>query len=390
MAWFGSKRRRVGRAIHFDKISVSARNILVGAGFVPESEPTKADSLWVREDFRKYLPDLGPHQLINRLPAEREIIHKTNLAMHLQEYQRTCVPGEIELSEFFQETYCLDVEEQRKAFFSARPTPAQRDDLWILKPGGLSRGQGIKILWSFDNLRKSFRNNGKLARNCIKDRYIAQRYIKNPLLLEGRKSELRIYWLVACVRPLLVLMFQEGTTRLNTLKFKLGDFDNPLVHITNVYQQKLNPNFDPNVSLKWSWPRLQVYLKDHLGLSDKTFLEKQLKPRIHQALRFVVRATFHKLIKVHEKGNCYCVFGADVILDDTLHPWLTEIQKNPGLSFDDPVKVAVVPPMLTEAVTIMHEIQERRLNNEDFRDLKSVDGYEWVINEVQPELVVNP
>jgi hypothetical protein len=390
MAWFGSKRRTVGRRIHIDEISSSARQILVGGGFTYEPDVNQADSLWVRSNVGQYLPKLGAHQLINHLPEERELINKTNLAMHLREYQRSCVPGEVQLSDICQETYCLDVADQREEFLAKRPTPARRDDLWILKPGGLARGEGIKILWNFDKLKKSFRDGGKLARHCVKERYVAQRYIQNPLLLDGRKSEIRVYWLVANVRPLMVLMYQEGTSRLNTAPFKLDDFDNPLVHITNVFQQKKNPDYDPNVSLKWSWPRLQVYLDEHLGKSDGTFLEKQLKPRVHQALRFVVRAAYHKLIKVPKLGSAYALFGADVIIDDQLRPWLTEIQKNPGLSFDDPVKVTVIPPMLTEAVTIMHEIQERRLNDEDFRDLNSVDSYEWVINEVQPELVANP
>lgn len=390
MLWFGRKRRRVGRKVFFDEISVSAREILVGGGFEPCKDLAQADSLWVRKGVGRYYPQLASHQLINHLPEEREIINKTNLATHLREYQRSCVPGDIQLSEFFQDTYCFDAEDQREQFLAERPHPPSRDDLWILKPAALSRGEGIKIMWNFEKLKKSFREGGKLAKELVRERYIAQRYIQNPLLLDGRKSEIRVYWLVASLRPLMVLMFQDGTSRLNTMPFKLDDFDNPLVHITNVFQQKKNPDYDPNVSLKWSWERLQVYINDHLGLADGTFLEKQLKPRVHRFLRYIVRSSFHKLIKTPAKGNSYALFGADVILDDQLRPWLTEVQKNPGLSFDDPVKVAVLPPMLSEAVTIMHELQERRLNDEDFKNLKSVDGFEWVINEAQPELVANP
>jgi len=390
MAWFGSKRRKVGRKVFIDEISESARNILTGGGFTYEPDPGQADSLWVRKNAHKYFPRLASHQVINHLPEESELINKASLARHLREYQRSCLPDDLQLSDICQETWCLDVPEQREAFLSQRPVPPRRDDLWILKPGGLARGEGVKILWNFEKLKKSFRQDGKLARHCVEERYVAQRYIQNPLLLDGRKSEIRVYWLVASVRPLMVLMYHDGTSRLNTLPFKLEDFDNPLIHITNVYQQKKNPDYDPNVSLKWSWPRLQVYINEHLGLADETFIEKQLKPHIHKALRFVVRATLHKLMIAHPRGHGYSLFGADIILDDQLHPWLTEIQKNPGLSYDDPVKATVIPPMLTEAVAIMHEIQERRLNDEDFRNLKSVNGYEWVINEVQPELVAHP
>ena len=72
---------------------------------------------------------------------------------------------------------------------------------------------------------------------------IMQRYIKRPLLLNDRKSEIRIYWLLASINPLRVLMFNEGTVRLNTLPYQLDQFDNPLIHA----------NTDVNVA---SWNRL--------------------------------------------------------------------------------------------------------------------------------------
>ena len=47
-----------------------------------------------------------------------------------------------------------------------------------------------------------------------------------------------MYWLIASLNPLLVLMYPEGTVRLTTKKFKLSHLDDPLIHITNLYQQK--------------------------------------------------------------------------------------------------------------------------------------------------------
>ena len=79
--------------------------------------------------------------------------------------------------------------------------------------------------------------------------FIAQRYLTNPLLLSHRKSEIRIYFLVLTLFPLRVLLCNEGTVRLNTLPFELGQWDNPLIHITNVYQQKKHPNYDPDAVL---------------------------------------------------------------------------------------------------------------------------------------------
>ncbi|MBT7874247.1 MAG: hypothetical protein HN758_07465, partial [Verrucomicrobia bacterium] len=68
------------------------------------------------------------------------------------------------------------------------------------------------ILWQFDELRKQLA--GRASSDPVLDEsldYVAQRYIKRPLLLDGRKSEVRFYWLIASVDPLLVLIYPEGT-----------------------------------------------------------------------------------------------------------------------------------------------------------------------------------
>jgi hypothetical protein len=84
--------------------------------------------------------------------------------------------------------------------------------------------------------------------------------------LHVRKSEIRIYWLIASLRPLLVLMHREGTVRLNSQPFRLQDFENTLIHITNIHQQKIHPDYDPSLVLKWSFAEFQ----DHLARGAST------------------------------------------------------------------------------------------------------------------------
>lgn len=67
----------------------------------------------------------------------------------------------------------------------------------------------------------------------------------------------------------------------------------------------------------------------------------------------------------------------------TLHPWLTEIQYEPGLSHDDPVKEQVVPPILREAIQIVLEIQRCKRQGQSLAQLDSVKHFEWIIDETQ-------
>ncbi len=211
--------------------------------------------------------------------------------------------------------------------------------------------------------------------------YIIQRYIKNPLLLDGRKSELRIYWLIASLDPLLVLMYKEGTVRLNSHPFRLEDFDNTLIHVTNVYQQKIHPGFDPSVILKWSFSDWERYLVEERKIARPDFVTNELKPRLRRCLAFVVDSARAMLAQCPGKGLHFGLFGADVILDDTLCPWLAEVQKGPGLSHDDPVKRQLLPDAVGEAARIALEIRRRKRHGESLAELDAVRNFEWVIRE---------
>ena len=367
--------------IFCDQRSINARAILaeLDADFV--DDPAQADLIWLRGGHSHLRSYLYPQQLLNYIPGEGTLGEKGHLAQHLKAFDRTQQLFDFSLRDFYPQTYTLYDEAECRAFFAQLPATDVEENLWILKPVDLSKGIGVRIMWQFDALRQLYepRDDDEIFPEI--QEYVIQRYIKNPLLLHERKSEIRIYLLIACLDPLLVLLYREGTVRLNSQPFRLGDFENTLIHVTNVYQQKRHPDYDPELVLKWDFDDLQSYLVNELKRADENFIEEQLRPQLRNILKFVLQAVLQRLQKPNASGLGFGLYGVDLILDESLRPWLTEVQLGPGLSFDDPVKERIIPNMVREAARIVLEIQQRKRRRDALTRLENVSTFEWLIND---------
>ena len=91
-----------------------------------------------------------------------------------------------------------------------------------MKPIGKSRGRGIKVI-------------SNLAELSYTDNIVVQKYITNPMLVEGYKFDMRVYVLVTSLYPLEVFLYKEGFARFSTEKFNLdpSHMKNNYVHLTN-------------------------------------------------------------------------------------------------------------------------------------------------------------
>lgn len=336
--------------------------------------------LWIRKNPEKWYAELGPLQAINHIPGEGAMVRKADLAEHLHRYGASAPAHAFSHRSFFPETYRLSDPREAAAFFARAPEVDHPENLWILKPSNLSRGRGVRLVWQFGALRKELRRHGKIVFTYEGEEYeyVIQRYIKDVLLLDGRKSELRIYWLIASLDPLLVLMYPEGTARLTLEPYKLDDFSNPLIHITNAYQQKKHGGARAEVELKWSFAQLQAHVAKEQG-APTDFTERVLPSRLTEILAYVVRASIDSLRDAAGPAAYFGLYGADFILDERLTPWLTEVQKGPGLSYDDSVKQRVLPAMLKGAAKIVLEVLRKKRLGEPLTHLSSTHGYHWVI-----------
>ncbi|XP_027038138.1 polyglutamylase complex subunit TTLL1-like isoform X3 [Pocillopora verrucosa] len=215
--------------------------------------------------------------------------------------------------------YNLFVEEFRK----------NPSSTWIMKPTNKSQGKGIFLINRLSQLKKWSKDSRGtlLVHPSGKDAYVISRYIDNPLLIGGKKFDLRIYVLVTSYRPLKCYLYKLGFCRFCTVQYNasLSELDNMFVHLTNVAIQKYGEEYNPIHGGKWTVKNLQFYLEGTRGkeVTDKLF--DDINWCIVHSLKAVQNV-------IANDRHCFECYGYDIIIDDNLKPWLIEVNASPSLT----------------------------------------------------------
>lgn len=94
--------------------------------------------------------------------------------------------------------------------------------------------------------------------------------MENPLLIDGKKFDIRVYMVVCSMKPYLVL-YNEGYVRLCLNQYKTDNFEkDKLTHLTNNSVQKNHPDYSKmKESSIWSIKSLVKYLIDQGRIKDE-------------------------------------------------------------------------------------------------------------------------
>jgi tubulin polyglutamylase TTLL5 len=150
---------------------------------------------------------------------------------------------------------------------------------WIVKPVASSQGRGIHVIDSLAELP---------TRLYADEKYLIQRYISNPLVVNGLKCDVRIYVAVTSFTPLRIYMFEEGLVRFASEKYSTNkaSTSNSYVHLTNYSINKAHDDYVDNkdannddVGNKWSLTALLRYLSMNRGEPAASLLMSKIKVR---------------------------------------------------------------------------------------------------------------
>jgi hypothetical protein len=292
-----------------------------------------------------FLKTLNQYQKFNHFPMTWQLSRKDNLYNNYYN-MKVKFPDEYK---YMPETYVLPrdydifVNEKLKDFDLNNKTK-----LWLLKPCASSRGRGIRLLTDVDNIPKKI---------------IATHYIYNPHLINGRKYDLRLYLLVTGYTPLKIYLFDNGLARFCSEEYDLNPekMSDRYIHLTNYSINKTSTNFAQNDSVdqefgeKWTLFTLRKYFeKNNL---DFNAVWLKIKDIIVKVILSVTDIAI-PLIKSFKlsSGNLFELYGVDILLDETLNPWLMEVNLNPSLNCDSQLDLKVKSKLLTDIFNIIGAI----------------------------------
>jgi tubulin polyglutamylase TTLL9 len=231
--------------------------------------------------------------------------------------------------------------------------------MWIMKPVGKAQGRGIFIITNLNQII-SWRNSLKGGQeNLVNELYIAQKYVMNPLLIGGKKFDLRIYALVTNYSPLTVYLYKTGFARFTHHRYStnMEDISNNLVHLTNVAIQKNSDNYDKITGGKWDLRSLKLYLMSKYGREKVNQLFNDIQD-------IVLKSLFSVQKVIVNDRHCFELYGYDILIDDKLKPWLIEINANPSLTANTAKDNEMKVKMLDDMLTIL-DLEKIMTGNED-------------------------
>lgn len=287
---------------------------------------------------------LSDSQIINHFPTHAELVRKDLLIRNIKRYRKElekegnplAAKTEVKIKgghtvlryvylDFIPTTFVLPSDYNR--FVEEYQKFPQTT--WILKPCAKSQGAGIFLINSLSKLKKWSRESKNYLQHQLtsKDSYVICRYIDSPLLIGGKKFDLRIYVLVTSFRPLKAYMFRNGFCRFCTMKYdtSVAELDNMYIHLTNVSVQKHGGDYNCYHGGKLGLHNLRLYLEGTKGrhVTDRLFENIQLL--IVHSLKAVMN------IMANDR-HCFECYGYDIIIDNKLKPWLIEVNASPSMT----------------------------------------------------------
>ncbi|XP_030279131.1 protein polyglycylase TTLL10 isoform X2 [Sparus aurata] len=338
-------------------------------------------------------------QLLYQIPNNKVLTTKIGLLSSLREYERVCSRvnhgrglRRLKMEEFIPTTFRMDVREEREAFFAQQEGVNNNESqMWICKPTGLNQGRGIFLLKCQEEVAafrlklqhmEDRRASSQMHHHQPQAR-IVQHYIQRPLLLKGKKFDVRSFLLVACTAPYMVF-FCHGYVRL-TCDLYDPSSKNLSAHLTNQYMQKKNPLYSQlKEDTVWSMESFNTYVNDRFRVAKGLPRDWVLGTFARRMQQIMTQCFFAVKSKLDRRLGFFDLIGCDFMVDEDFKVWLLEMNCNPALHTNCEVLKEVIPRTVVEALDLTLEIFNKCRLGQRILPLASQREFVLLYNGVYP------
>ncbi|KAL3133737.1 hypothetical protein ABBQ32_008226 [Trebouxia sp. C0010 RCD-2024] len=276
-------------------------------------------------------------QIVNQVEGHSEICTKTRLAENLRRYANEqkldcCwVPETFVVSAGYNEGGKLNL--FKKCYNTLQDLEGP---VWIVKPASRNRGNGIQVFGSFQDIESHL----KAAKTG--SQWVVQKYIEKPLLIGGRKFDIRSYCLITPDHK--VHMYKHSYIRTSSTAFDLTNLEDRSSHLTNdAVQEKFEHYGTFEDANKLSMEAFQELFAGQFSVED------DLVPQMRACATHAFSAVLNKLNPLRRQ-HCFELFGLDFMVDCHHKVYLIEVNTSPALYRHGQVLTDLLPVLIEEVV----------------------------------------
>jgi len=215
-----------------------------------------------------------------------------------------------------------------------------KENIWIVKPAGLSRGRGITC---YNQLRDILEHQEK------EPQIVVQKYIENPLVISNKKFDIRQWVLVTDWNPITVWFYERCYLRFGVEDFELSDLSNRFKHLTNNSVVKYSENFE-TTEIKGSMWHSEDFGKYLQELVNFDIWEQEIKPQVKEIIKNSLECVQDM---VNNQKNCAELYGYDIMIDENYRPWLIEVNCSPAMDYSTEVTHQLVKQVQEDCIKVM-------------------------------------
>jgi hypothetical protein len=353
------------------KISQPIARALHSRGWRKVDDTDNAHLIYTYSNHGKWASHLHPWQRFNYIPNLEKWNQKSQFAYYYKQYEdSTGMPPSV----YVPESYMLtENEKEIEAFRKVLNEGNGKNHPWVHKLSAVNQGKGITILapnssqlmklpeQSLKALKRQHHKR-KVSGGSHDDEEedfeesIVQRYICNEMTWNDRKFDVRMYWFVASLDPLVVL-YHDGYVRVGNGVYSETSFGDTTSHLTShtglgaetkatfadfedmlSVQHQANLDSDNNKhQRKFTFPKGVSTPVEHVRNQFKHALGEMIE--IMRDESFAV-PDYHKKDPDMSSENSFQFYCADFILDKELDVWFIEPQVRFSPFFRDGSKIA--------------------------------------------------